>query len=161
MKILVAYDGSDPAEAAVDEVAARPWPEGSEVRLVTVIEPPLGADTANGEVIYAPLLERVRASMREEAFQKLQRALERFKRRPDLARSCEIREGAAKHALLDAIEEWGADLVVTGSNGPRGLTRFLLGSVSHALVTHAPCSVEVVRARTRSGESSNDRRKSP
>jgi len=147
MKILVAYDGSPPAEAAVDEAARRPWPPGSEVRLVTVIEPPIAAEAVNGEVIYAPLMERVRAAMREDAFLRIQRAMEKLKGREDLATSCEIREGTAKHAILDAIQEWGADLVVTGSNGARGIARLFLGSVSHALVTHAPCNVEVVRAK--------------
>jgi nucleotide-binding universal stress UspA family protein len=147
MKILLAYDGSPSAEAAVDEVLRRPWPPASEVRLVTVIEPPVGVESANGEVLYAPLLERVRATMREEAFHRVQKALERFRGRSDLITSCEIREGMAKHAILDAIQEWGADLVVTGSNGARGIARLFLGSVSHALVTHAPCSVEVVRAQ--------------
>jgi nucleotide-binding universal stress UspA family protein len=37
------------------------------------------------------------------------------------------------------------DLVVSGSHGRRGLDRFLLGSVSHAIVHRAPCSVLVIR----------------
>lgn len=147
MKILVAYDGSVPAEAAVEEVVRRPWPAGTEVRLVTVIEPPLPLDSGNGEVVYAPLLERVRSTQREEAYHGVQRALERFEGRHDLTTSCEIREGRAKHALLDAIQEWGADLVVAGSDATTGLSRLFLGSVCHALVTHAPCNVEVVRSR--------------
>jgi len=147
MRILLAYDGSVPADAAVDEVVRRPWPAGSEVRLVRVIEPPVPLDSGNGEAVYAPLLERVRSSQREEAYHGVQRALERFEGRRDLATSCEIREGRPKHALLDAIQEWGADLVVAGSDGTKGLTRLFLGSVCHALVTHAPCNVEVVRTR--------------
>src|SRR5262250_1153678 len=39
MKILLAVDGSACSEAAVLEVAARTWPEGSEVRVVSVVEP--------------------------------------------------------------------------------------------------------------------------
>jgi len=49
--------------------------------------------------------------------------------------------------LLQAIQEWSADLAVVGSQGRSRVERLFLGSVSHALVTHAPCSVEVVRAR--------------
>lgn len=159
MKILVAYDGSEPAEAAVDEVVRRPWPPGTEVRLVTVIEPPVLTEAANGEVVYAPLLERARTTMREEAYQRVQRALEKLGGRDDLTTSCEIREGPAKTGLLDAIVEWPADLVVAGSNGARGLSRLFLGSVSHALVTHAPCNVEVVRSRP-GDEPPADRRRS-
>jgi nucleotide-binding universal stress UspA family protein len=49
--------------------------------------------------------------------------------------------------ILDEVEKWGADLIVLGSHGYRGWRRFLLGSVSHAVATHARCSVEIVRRR--------------
>jgi len=44
-------------------------------------------------------------------------------------------------------DEWGADLIVVGSHGRTGVKRWLLGSVAGAIVSHAPCSVEVVRRR--------------
>ena len=40
MKILLAVDGSTCGEAAVTEVANRPWPEGSEIRIISVVQPP-------------------------------------------------------------------------------------------------------------------------
>jgi nucleotide-binding universal stress UspA family protein len=144
MRILVAYDGSLSSEAAVDEVIRRPWPAGTEVRLVTSVERPLPAPAPDGAV-YGPLLERMRTALREEAYRKIQSALARLKVRADLATSYELREGSPRHTLLEAIREWGADLVVTGSHGTGGLARLFLGSVSHALVTHAPCNVEVVK----------------
>ena len=67
-----------------------------------------------------------------------------------------LKDGRAKIVnVCDLLEEeaankakkWGADLIVLGSHGYRGLQRFLLGSVSHAVVAHAPCSVEIVRKR--------------
>jgi nucleotide-binding universal stress UspA family protein len=147
MKILVAYDGSPASEAALNEIIRRPWPEGTKVRLVTAVERPLPAPPPDG-ALYGPLIERMRSSLREEAYHRIQAALERFKERQDLEMSFELREGNAKPALLDAIREWGADLVITGSHGTSGLARLFLGSVSHALVTHAPCSVEVVKDLT-------------
>ena len=47
--------------------------------------------------------------------------------------------------ILKEAADWGADLIVLGSHGRRGLNRFLLGSVSEAVASHAPCSVEVIR----------------
>ena len=41
MKILLAIDGSTFSDAAVGDVAAKPWPAGSEVRMISVVEPPL------------------------------------------------------------------------------------------------------------------------
>ncbi|HXH29024.1 MAG TPA: universal stress protein [Candidatus Polarisedimenticolia bacterium] len=147
MRILLAYDASPSSEAAVDEVVRRPWPPGSEVRLVTVVERPLPVPPPNGVEVYAPLVERMRASLREEAYQRLQGALQKLAPRTDLNASYEIRDGSVKHALLDAIREWKADLVVAGSHGASGLARLFLGSVCHALVTSAPCHVEVIKLR--------------
>jgi nucleotide-binding universal stress UspA family protein len=50
--------------------------------------------------------------------------------------------------ILDEAESWGADLIVVGSHGYRAWERFLLGSVSQSVVSHAKCSVEVVRCKT-------------
>jgi nucleotide-binding universal stress UspA family protein len=144
MKILVAYDGSPASEAALEEVIRRPWPKGTQVRLVTAVERPLPAPPPDGAV-YGPLVEKMRSALREEAYHRIHKALEKFTARPELEMSFELRDGNPKHALLEAIREWGADLVITGSHGTTGLARLFLGSVSHALVTHAPCSVEVVK----------------
>lgn len=146
MRILIAYDASPDSDAAVEEVSTRPWPKGTQVRLVTVVEPPLGTPPPNFE-FYGPLIVGVENSLREDAQQRLQKALTKFQGRSDLETSSELREGPAKSSLLEAIRDWAADLVVVGSHGRTRLERLFLGSVSHALVTHAPCSVEVVRIR--------------
>jgi nucleotide-binding universal stress UspA family protein len=55
--------------------------------------------------------------------------------------------GDAKTKIIENATKWGADLIVVGSHGWKGLNRFLLGSVSEAVARHAPCSVEIVRIR--------------
>ena len=62
--------------------------------------------------------------------------------------------GPAKTVILDEAENWKADLIVVGSHGYRAWERFLLGSVSQAIVSHARCSVEVVRTREATTSSS-------
>ena len=146
MKILIAYDGSPAADAAIDLVVERPWPDGTQVRVVTVIETPMFYSISNGIEAYPPLSESVRQSLRDNAQRNAQAAVERLKSKPGVQPTCEVREGPVKSALLDAIREWGSDLVVVGSHGKGALGRLFLGSVSHALVTHAPCNVEVVRS---------------
>jgi nucleotide-binding universal stress UspA family protein len=83
--------------------------------------------------------------MRQACYERLQAILEKFKARPDLKATYELRDPGVKHALLEAIREWDADLVVVGSQGSTAVGRLFLGSVCHALVTHAPCNVEIVR----------------
>jgi nucleotide-binding universal stress UspA family protein len=53
--------------------------------------------------------------------------------------------GHAAETIMETAKNWGADLVALGSHGRRGFSRFLLGSVSYAVASHAPCSVEIVR----------------
>lgn len=53
--------------------------------------------------------------------------------------------GPPRSVILDEAESWGADLIVVGSHGYGRWERFLLGSVSQSIVSHAKCSVEVVR----------------
>jgi nucleotide-binding universal stress UspA family protein len=53
--------------------------------------------------------------------------------------------GEPASALVQAVRDEGADLLVVGSHGRTGLTKLLLGSVSAHAVGHAPCSVLVVK----------------
>lgn len=68
-------------------------------------------------------------------------------RRPGLAVTTQILEGAPKHLIVEEAERVGADLIVLGTHGHGPAGRFLLGSVAHSVVLHAPCSVEVIRTR--------------
>jgi nucleotide-binding universal stress UspA family protein len=147
MRILLAYDGSPSADAAVEEVASRPWPPGSQLRLVTVVDA-LGV-LAAGEMggIYLPVIERIRASLRARAYDRVREVSRGIEARTSLATSCEVREGSVTPALLDAIREWHADLAVVGSSGATGAAKPFLGSVSQGLATAAPCSVEIVPLR--------------
>ncbi len=53
--------------------------------------------------------------------------------------------GSPGQVVVEEAERWGADLIVVGSHGYGFWSRTLLGSVSQAIVHHAPCSVLVVR----------------
>ncbi len=45
--------------------------------------------------------------------------------------------------IVREAEKLGADLIMLGSHGRQGLTRFVLGSVSHAVLHQAQCPVLV------------------
>lgn len=54
--------------------------------------------------------------------------------------------GQSRVSIMSHAKKWGADLILVGSHGASGVTRFLLGSTAQGVVRSAPCSVEVARA---------------
>ncbi|HET8948245.1 MAG TPA: universal stress protein [Candidatus Polarisedimenticolia bacterium] len=145
MKIVLAYDGSRNADAAVNEVLNRAWPAGSEVRLVTAVPIAPVPIAAEGMAVYGPVWDQAQAAVRDLAHRRVREVLERFRARPDLKVSFELRDEPASAALLDVVRRWGADLLVLGSQGTTALGRLFVGSVCHSMVSHAPCTVEIVR----------------
>jgi nucleotide-binding universal stress UspA family protein len=148
MKILLATDGSDCSNAAVDAVAERPWPKGSELKIISAIELPYTPTTETWALpeSYLKDLETAGTEQAETAVNQAAKRIESA-RGGELVITTEILDGQAKDVILDEAERWGADLIMLGSHGYRGWRRFLLGSVSHAVATHARCSVEIVRRR--------------
>lgn len=149
MKILLAIDGSEHSAAAVEEVAARPWPSGTQVRVLSAVErvvPPAA------EIWYdaGGNLEQARQEMTKHADQ-LTAGVAETLRASDLAAETAVRDGDPRSVIVDEAKEWGADLIVVGSHGYTGVKRWLLGSVAQSVVSHAPCSVEVVRRKSDAG----------
>jgi len=145
MKILLAIDGSVASLDAIEEVAHRPWPSPSALRILSVIQP--YTPPATEIVLASATLEEIRQRQAQDAEQLTQQARERIAA-PGLSVETAIREGDPRTAIVDAADEWQADLIVVGSHGRTGLKRLVLGSVAQAVVAHAHCSVEVVRRRT-------------
>ena len=143
MRILLAIDGSDSSQAAVQSVTARPWPGGTEVRVLNVVEPPsllMEREMASSD----PEFEAVWNALREQAKDLASKATEKL-RAAKLNTSTALVEGDPKSLIIDTANDWGADMIVVGSHGRKSLNRFLMGSVSEAVVRHASCSVEVIR----------------
>lgn len=148
MKILLAIDGSSFSDAAVNEIATRPWPAGSDVRVVSVVEPPM-LPTVETWVPPENYIDALEQAGEDQARAIVGKAADRInnEQRDRLSVVTDIVKGYPKHAIVDAAEDWGADLIVVGSHGYRGLTRLWLGSVSQAVASHAKCSVEIVKNR--------------
>lgn len=145
MKILLAIDGSPCSDAAVAEVCQRPWPQGSEVRLITVDSPMRDELLRGGS---PGVFDDINRQLRAAAQRCVDDAAALVRRNaPALRVTSVLREGRPKDAILDEAENWQADLIVLGSHGYGAVRRLFLGSVSLAVMTNAPCSVEIVRAR--------------
>ena len=148
MRILLAVDGSPFSDAAVTEVASRPWPATSEVRVVTAFQVPLIPTLEVWAISdeYLPELERI---AREQAQSIVDAAVATLASGLDesMTASGEVLLGLPREAILGEAESWKADLIVLGSHGYGAWRGFLLGSVSRAVVAQAKCSVEVVHRR--------------
>ena len=148
MRILLAVDGSSFSDEAISEVVSRPWPAGSEVKVLTAYQVPLIPTPEVWAISdeYLPALERLAReqslSIVEEAVAALGGGLDK-----SLTVSGEVLLGLPREAILEEAERWHADLIVLGSHGYGAWRGFLLGSVSRAIVAQAKCSVEVVHRR--------------
>jgi nucleotide-binding universal stress UspA family protein len=142
-RVLLATDGSAYSEAAARSIVQRPWPNGTDFKIVSVVDqmiPAIDPWYASGEVIERMLLENRKQC--EEAAGSARKIITAA----GLPATTSVLDGNPKWRIIDDAKEWNADLVVLGSHGRRGLTRVLLGSVSEAVAMNAPCSVEVIRA---------------
>ncbi len=151
LKVLLATDGSESSDQAARSIAERPWPAGTEVRVLSAVELILPAGYAFFEPpnFDTPFLESARA----EAMKRSQDAIGRAREALDAAglkssESISVLMESARTIILNEATEWGADLIVLGSHGHRGIDRLLLGSVSESVAMHAACSVDVIRGRS-------------
>jgi len=148
MKILLAIDGSTCSDAAVRDVANKPWPAGSEVKIVSVVEPAMlpAVETWVPPEDYIEALERAGDDQAREIVNKAATRV-RQEQGSRLRVSTEIVRGHPIQAIIEEADACESDLIVVGSHGYQGLTRLWLGSVSQAVASHAKCSVEIVRNR--------------
>jgi nucleotide-binding universal stress UspA family protein len=148
MKVLIGIDGSAYSDAALDEVAQRTWPEGSEIRVLHTFELPL-APTPDVWALPPDYYEQLDRAAKDESDVIVEAAVKYLQSRIGNSVKVEGKAllGSAKSALVEEADAWGADLIVVGSHGYAAWERLLLGSVSQAVVSHAKCSVEVVRLR--------------
>ncbi len=152
MNILLAIDDSPCSQAAVESVIKRPWPSDTKVHVLSVVEP-FHPEYAGWHTSYVPLALEAQKERVESVRKLVEENAQRLKSR--LSAECvtfEAAEGYIKDKILDKAVAWPADLIVMGSHGRRGLEKWLLGSVSQAVVAHAPCSVEIVRMERSAAE---------
>ncbi|HSK51613.1 MAG TPA: universal stress protein [Clostridia bacterium] len=147
MRILLATDGSRPADLARELVAAMPWPRGTHIRVVSVV--PKGADVTarwSEETANLPDVDR----LADPAVRTHVVALESAERdlalaHPDAVIERFLLRGRAASSIVQEARDFEADLVVVGHRGHGPIETMLLGSVSAEVVDHAPCPVLVAR----------------
>jgi nucleotide-binding universal stress UspA family protein len=131
-RLLLALDGSAYADAALQTVAGRHWPPGTEVRLVTAVGPfsDMTVSEFKMDISYVQTIHQTASELLQAQ---------------NLIVSSAIKDGDPKQLILAQADEWQADTLLLGSRGLNRFHRFWLGSVSTAVVARAACSVEIVR----------------
>ncbi len=136
-RVVVGVDGSDRAQNALDWAGAEAERDGASLLIVgALLYNDLSGDTPS---------ERAMKHVLEEASERV------AARRPKLDIKHQLYQGLGAEALIDASRS--ADLLVVGSRGFGGFRSLLLGSVGQHCLTHASCSVVIVR---HSGEEASD-----
>lgn len=144
MRVLLVTDGTEFSNFAIEKLLGLNLSADSEVRVLSVVDVPMpvGFDPIGGMPNYAEIEQLQREQIDkivEAAVNKIQTA------RTDLTVSSQTAIGSPESRIVEIAEEWNADLIVVGSHGYNAWERLLLGSVSNAVVHHAPCSVLVAR----------------
>lgn len=143
MKILLACDHDSFNDAIAEFVIKHPWPAKSVFRIVNVV-PPI-YDYAYAAAV-PELMVDIRDDVKEAASERVRRMALKLRDHFHVDNVEEfVLEGHPAQVLLEDAETWPADMIVMGSHGRTGLKKFLMGSVSSAVLEHAPCSVIIVR----------------
>jgi nucleotide-binding universal stress UspA family protein len=159
MKLLIAYDGSECAETALDDLRRAGLAMDTEAIVLTVADVwgppslPAAYDRITSEIereirARAEELRRHVAQAVEEARLLAVSASQRIQSRfPSWAVNAEVCFGTPAWELIKKADEFQPDLLVIGSHGRTGLGRVFLGSVSQKVLNEARCSVRIARGQ--------------
>uniref|UniRef100_A0A7C4ET55 Universal stress protein n=1 Tax=Desulfomonile tiedjei TaxID=2358 RepID=A0A7C4ET55_9BACT len=136
-RLLVAVDGSELGKSALEAALGIRESYGSHISVLSVADVPpdlYGVDAKAAR----ELIEKARIVLQESAATATARGEDEFK----LA----LREGDPAKVINDFARSEKIDLILIGSHGRTGIKKFLLGSVTERVISHAPCPVLVTRA---------------
>ncbi|MFN8474007.1 MAG: universal stress protein [Anaerolineae bacterium] len=153
MKVLIPYDGSSSADAAILDLLRAGLPEHVEAVVLSVADvwmPPTddepGADLPDDLPVALKMARAQAAEAVEEArtlaMEAACRVCELF---PTWKVEAESVAEAPAWAIIKKVEDWKADLVVLGSHGRTALSQFILGTVAQKVLTEVHCSVRIAR----------------
>jgi nucleotide-binding universal stress UspA family protein len=144
MNVLVGVDDLIYGSAIVDFLANHVWAPNTVFKLLHVCEhvrldelPVLAYGIEGGP-------SELAAMRRKDAAKLLASVAEMLKDKVCGTIETQVLMGTAKDGLIHLAETWPADLLVLGSHGRSGISRFLLGGVSLSVMPQCPCSIMVV-----------------
>ncbi len=155
-KILVALDQSSMSQQVFQKALALAQSSQSQLMLLHVLSvdeegsPQLPVSPGLG---YYPLVNDAGLSAYKEQWERFEQAGQELLQSlcnqaiaTGITTEMTQTAGSPGRCICNLAETWEADLIVLGRRGRRGLSEFLLGSVSNYVLHHAPCSIFVVHA---------------
>ena len=147
MKILVAVEDSKFCDAAANTLIVLVKANGTQIKLLHVLDPfPVALAGQMGSKD-GPDFVAAGLKLRDQAKEYLAQAAEKL-RSAGFDTSYSFEEGDAREKILDYAERWAADLIMVAPHGRKGISRFLMGSVSETVARYAQCSVQILRTRS-------------
>ncbi len=131
-RVLLCVDGSPYTEAAVYAVASRDWPKGTDVRILTVVNP---FDYSIPEFLD-------KAIERAKSFHRI--IANELDRTPAFISSV-VENGEPEKVILRIAEEWKPDCIFLAPRKRSRFSRYLLSGVTGTVVSQAKCAVELTR----------------
>lgn len=148
MKILIATDGSNFSRKAVEKCCEMlNLSENPEIKIISVYEQmaPMATEPfAISAQYYQEMMDLARKQCETYAADSAEHLKKRLNG-TNVSIETQVYLGAPARIVVDEAKEWGADLIVAGSHGRGFWGRLTIGSVSDAIVHHAPCSVLIAR----------------
>lgn len=152
MNIVIAYDGSEYADAALDDLSRAGLPLKATARIVSAVDvwiPPGGLSGTENDQDMPASVRKARKTALEGLEHAQALANKAAARVAQLMPAWEIKTDVIADspawAVIKLIESWPADLAVLGARGQSRLQRLLLGSVSQKVLSEAQCSVRIAR----------------
>jgi nucleotide-binding universal stress UspA family protein len=145
-RILLATDGSEEAELAALRAVDMAQKTDSELHVVHVGVVPRFLESYPGTLGYE---RRLYEQIEEDSRERLRELSWRVKVAGGTVAGSHLRMGAVDLEIVDLAKELGVGLIVMGCRGHGGIRRAIGGSISDAVIRHAPCPVLVVRSHER------------
>lgn len=141
--ILIATDGSELAERAVEQGLALTKMLSSKATAITVTEPWTAA--VSGEWAVAFPVEEYEKAAATNAQRILDRVREAAKRIGVACQTVHVKDQFAAEGIVEEAKARGCDLIVMSSHGRRGLAKFVLGSQATRVLTHSDVPMLICR----------------
>ena len=115
------------------------------IKIVSVYSIVIPLDEFAPSAEYSEELAKAQKAQAENAAEKAAATIRRSLPDSKLDLTTKVVTGNPPQVIVETAKEWNADLIVVGSHGRGFWKRMLVGSVSDAVLHHAPCSVLVIR----------------